>query len=164
MGGFHEGNWLSLRFEHRRQIRMKPAIHHIALTGLALLFAASGCREATTQKPAIAPATAAQTVQLTIDYGDGGQKGLPAIAWREGMTVLDALESAKANQHGITFTKRGSGEATLITKIDDVANQEDAEGAKNWLFYINDRLADKSCGVATVKPGDSILWKFQTKE
>jgi hypothetical protein len=143
---------------------MKPAIHHIAISVLALLSVASGCRESTTQKPASAPATAAQTVQLTIDYGDGGQKGLPAIPWRDGMTVLDALESAKANQHGITFTQRGSGETAMITKIDDIANQEGAEGAKNWLFYINGRLADKSCGVAAVKPGDSILWKFQTKE
>jgi hypothetical protein len=125
---------------------------------------ASGCRDRPSPQPNSAPASAAQTVQLTIDYGDGGQKGLPAIPWRDGMTVLDALESAKANQHGITFTQRGSGETAMITKIDDLANQEGAEGAKNWLYYINDRLADKSCGAATLKPGDSILWKFQAKE
>jgi hypothetical protein len=143
---------------------MKSITHLVALAAIAIVLPASGCRDKPSPQPNSAPASAAQAVQLTIDYGDGGQKGLPAIPWRDGMTVLDALESAKANQHGITFSQRGSGETAMITKIDDLANQEGAEGAKNWLYYINDRLADKSCGAATLKPGDSILWKFQAKE
>src|SRR5260370_42667911 len=113
-------------------MRMKAATHLVALATLALVFAEVGCRERPSPKPASAPATAAQTVELTIDYGDGGQKGLPAIAWHQEMTVLDVLEGARANQHGITFTQRGSGETALVTKIDDIANQGGAEGAKNW--------------------------------
>jgi hypothetical protein len=143
---------------------MKIATYLVTFSTVALVLAEIGCRGRPSPQPVSAPTTAAQAVQLTIDYGDGGQKRFTALAWRDGMTVLDALEAAKANQHGITFTQRGSGETAMITKIDVIANQEGAEGAKNWLFYVNDQLADKSCGVATVKPGDSILWKFQAKE
>lgn len=137
---------------------------------VAMLFAvAIGCHERASEKPLannanMANAAAAQVVQLTIDFGDGAQKRFTAIAFREAMTVLDALEAAKAHPHGVTFASRGSGAMTLITKIDDVANQEGAEGAKNWLFFVDDKLADRGCGAASVKPGDSILWRYQVKE
>ena len=106
----------------------------------------------------------AQVVQLTIDFGDGAEKRFTAIAFREGITVLDVLEAAKAHPHGVAFASRGSGAMTLVTKIDDVANQEGAAGAKNWLFFVNEKLADRGCGAASVKPGDSILWRYQVKE
>jgi hypothetical protein len=133
------------------------------LASLALVLAA-GCRDRPVAKPPVAPANGPQSVQLVVDYGDGMEKRFPAIAWRSGMTVLDALEAAKVQPHGIAFSARGSGETALVTKIDDVENQQGAGEGTNWLFYVNDQLADKSCGAATVKPGDSILWKFQVKE
>lgn len=126
----------------------------------AMCVAAGGCQK----QPMAAPtptATTGKTVQLVIDFGDGGQKRFPAIAWRDGMTALDALETAKAIPHGITFSSHGSSEKALVEKIDDVANQEGAAGAKNWLFYVNDKLAKKSCGIATIQPGDTVLWKFE---
>jgi hypothetical protein len=111
-----------------------------------------------------ASAPSGQVIQLTIDFGDGAQKRFTAISFRDGMTVLDVLDAAKAHPHGITFAARGSGAMTLITKIDDLANQEGAAGAKDWLFFVNDKLADRGCGAASVKPGDSILWRYQVKE
>jgi Domain of unknown function (DUF4430) len=134
------------------------------LAAICLAILIAGCR----QRPAPAddnsapkPPPTGSAVQLVIDYGDGAQKRFAAIAWRENMTVLDALEAAKANPHGITFSVRGSGEQALLTKLDDVANQEGVEGAKNWIFYVNDHMADRSLGATTIKPGDAILWKFQ---
>jgi Domain of unknown function (DUF4430) len=100
-------------------------------------------------------------VELVIDYGDGAEKRFAAIAWREGMTVLEVLEAAKAHPHGIAFSVRGTGEQALLTKIDDLENQKGAAGAKNWIFYVNDHLADKSLGATIVEPGDLILWKFE---
>jgi uncharacterized protein DUF4430 len=134
------------------------------------LAATIGCRERPSETPATSSAThsastpSGQGVQLTIDYGDGAEKRFTAIPFRDGTTVLDVLEAAKAHSHGITFASRGSGAMTLVTKIDDVANQEGAAGAKNWLFFVNDKLADRGCGAASVKPGDSILWRYQVKE
>jgi hypothetical protein len=107
------------------------------------------------------PAAAGKVVELVIDYGDGAEKRFTAIAWREGMTVLDALEAAKDHPHGISFSIRGTGERALLTKIDDLENQKGAPDAKNWIFYVNDHMADKSLGARIVKSGDSILWKFE---
>jgi hypothetical protein len=147
----------------------------IALIWAALSLCAGGCREklstppirqdkavqGATDGPSASAAALGQVVQLVIDYGDGAQKRFSAIPWRDGMTVLDVLHSAQQSPHGITLTVRGSGEAALLTKLDDQANEESAAGARNWLFYINDHLADKSLGAATVKSGDTILWKFE---
>jgi hypothetical protein len=75
--------------------------------------------------------------------------------------VLDVMQAAQQQRHGITLTIRGSGETALLTKLDDVANEEGAVGARNWLFYVNDHLADRSLGATPVKSGDTILWKFE---
>ncbi|HEV3417811.1 MAG TPA: DUF4430 domain-containing protein [Pirellulales bacterium] len=123
----------------------------------AVVDASKNARNAT----AAIPAAAGKVVDLVIDYGDGAQKRFTAIAWREGMTVFDALEAAKAHPHGIAFSIRGAGEQALLTKIDDLENQKGAAGAKDWIFYVNDHLADKSLGATIVKSGDTILWKFE---
>lgn len=139
-----------------------------AILLLVLGIAAGGCQKpagtaastGTSAASTTQTAPPGKTVQLVIDFGDGGQKRFPAIAWRDGLTVLDALVAAKAIPHGITFDVKGSGESALVKQIDDVVNQAGAAG-KNWLFYVNDKLAKRSCGVATIQPGDTILWKFE---
>jgi hypothetical protein len=147
----------------------------IVLTWAALSLCAGGCRDklpapplrqdkavqGDAGSPSASAAAPGQVVQLVIDYGDGAQKRFSAIPWRDGMTVLDVLQSTQQRPHGVAFTVRGSGEAALLTKLDDQANEEGAAGARNWLFYVNDHLADKSLGAATVKSGDTILWKFE---
>ncbi|HKD37626.1 MAG TPA: DUF4430 domain-containing protein [Pirellulales bacterium] len=146
-------------------------MHRLAIA-ITVLVSAMGCRDRTGEKPAAtttnAPAATnaanAKTIQLTIDFGDGAEKRLTAIPFHGGMTVLDALEAAKHHPHGITFASRGSGGMTLVTKIDDVANQEGAAGGKNWLFFVNGKLSDRGCGAASVNPGDSILWRYQVNE
>lgn len=101
-----------------------------------------------------------QTVELTIDYGDGSKKRFADIPWHEAMTVLDVLKAAKEHSHGISFSTRGSGEALMVTKIDDLANQWGATNGKNWIFHINGHMGDQSCAVTAVRPGDVVLWKF----
>ncbi len=99
------------------------------------------------------------TVELTIDYGDGVQKRFPAILFRAGMTVLDALQDAQKHPRGIRFEHRGSGETAFVSKIDDLAN----EGrGRNWTYGVNDKKADRSCGVFSLTAGDRVVWKFGT--
>lgn len=98
-----------------------------------------------------------KAVQLTIDYGDGVQKTFAALEWKEKQTVLDVLQLAEKHARGIKIKHRGSGATTLVTAIDDVANQ--ASG-NNWLYEVNGKLADRSCGVFEVQPGDKVIWKF----
>ena len=76
------------------------------------------------------------------------------------MTVLDVLKAAQEHSHGISFSVRNSGETAMVTKVDDLTNQKGAPDAKNWIFWINGRMGDESCGIAEVHAGDTVLWKF----
>jgi hypothetical protein len=104
------------------------------------------------------------TVKVVIDYGDGAQKVFPALEWRDGMTVLDAMEKAKTPAHGITFTYTGKGETAFLTKIDDLKNEGGGKAKKNWQYLVNDAYADKSFGLRKLEKGDVVLWKFTTFE
>lgn len=104
-------------------------------------------------------AAPASVVQLTIDYGDGAQKRFTAVPWKEKMTVLEALQFAKAHPHGVKFESRGKGKITFLTQIDDVKNQ--AGGGRNWIFYVNDKRAEASFAVTTVPKAGAILWRFE---
>lgn len=102
-----------------------------------------------------------KAVRLVIDFDDGFEKHY-RLAWKESMTVLDALEAASARQRGIVVQVRGSGEMAMVTSIDGQTNQGD-EG-RNWIYRVNGELADKSCGVYEVRPDDVIMWTFGTYE
>lgn len=97
------------------------------------------------------------TVQLIVDYGDGVLKQFPRLSWQEKQTVLDTLALAVKHPRGIKVATQGKGELTLVLAIDDLKN----EGrGKNWVYRVNGKLADRSCGVFEVQAGDAIEWKF----
>lgn len=100
-----------------------------------------------------------KAVQLTIDYGDGVQKNFSALEWKEKQTVLDLMQLAEKHPRGIKFKHRGAGATALVTAIDDVASRA---GGDSWLYEVNGKLADRSCGVYEIQPGDKVLWKFGT--
>lgn len=102
--------------------------------------------------------TASPAVVLTIDYGDGAQKRFPAVPWQSDMTVLDALVWAKNHPHGIKFNHRGKGALAMVGQIDDVKN---SGSGKNWIFYVNEKLSEKSCGASKLASADKILWRFE---
>jgi hypothetical protein len=106
----------------------------------------------------------AATVRLVVDYGDGVETHFKALPWREGMTVLDALDAAGKHPHGVAYKKRGAGGGALITQIGDVANEGGGRENKNWLFYVNDKQATASAGKTTLAAGDVALWRFQVYE
>jgi hypothetical protein len=149
---------------HQRGARMaaqfpkKPPIVLCLLLGLAVsMLPAPGNRYARAEeKP--------NTVRLVVDYGDGAQKVFPALPWQEGMTVLDAMEKAKAPAHGITFQHTGKGETAFLTQIDDLKNEGGGKSKKNWQYLVNDAYADKSFGIRKLEKGDVILWKFTVFE
>lgn len=98
-------------------------------------------------------------VMVTIDYGDGMQKRFPTIPWNQKMTVVDAMEWAGKHPRGIKFSSRGKGATTLIHQIDDLKNGGGQK--KNWIFRVNGKMADRSCGVFLLKEGDRVLWRFE---
>jgi hypothetical protein len=100
----------------------------------------------------------ASMVRLIVDYGDGVQKHFTALPWKDGMTVLDAMKAAQEHPRGVKLQYRGSGATAFLTQIDDVKN----EGAgRNWVYRVNDQLADRGFGVFQLKAGDTVLWKFE---
>lgn len=97
-------------------------------------------------------------VRLTVDYGDGVEKSFTALAWKDKMTVFDALKAAEAHPRGIRVSHRGSGETTFVTAIDGLEN----EGAeqRNWRYRVNDQPAQYSAAVMELKNGDVVVWRF----
>jgi hypothetical protein len=111
-----------------------------------------------TGAPFLAAQEPAEAIRLIVDYGDGVQKHFTALPWKDGMTVLDAMKAAQEHRRGIKLQYRGSGATAFLTQIDDVKN----EGAdRNWVYRVNDQLADRSFGVFQLKAGDTVLWKFE---
>jgi hypothetical protein len=106
----------------------------------------------------------APAVRLVVDYGDGAQVHFTALPWRDGMTVLDALNAAQAHPHGITFTQKGSGSGAMITKIGDLKNEGGGQNSKNWMYYLNDKAGEVGAGSQRLKPMDAVLWKFEVYE
>ncbi len=129
----------------------------------AVMFAAVGMlllpawNLATAQKPAAKAKKA--TVSLTIDFGDGFQMRYTRLKWRPSMTVLDVLHAAKNHAHPLAFKFRGRGATAFVTAIEDVENG----GAKgpNWIFRVDGKLGDRSCGAYPVQAGQKVLWSLE---
>lgn len=137
---------------------MKRRILLLALLSLACATVLSAQSETDSVKKR-PPTPKLTTVVLTIDYGDGAQKRFPTIPWKKGFTVLDALEWAKKHPRGIELQRRGKEATTLVLAIDDLENS--GASKKNWIFRVNGKLGDRSCGVFPVRPADRILWRFE---
>ena len=112
---------------------------------------------------ALAAVAAAQdtspTIRLTIDYGDGVEKSFTRIEWKEKMTVFDALQAAEKHERGIKLKHTGSGETVFIVAIDGQENE--GQGGRNWRYSVNDQGARMSAGVAELKAGDAVVWRYR---
>jgi hypothetical protein len=119
---------------------------------------------------ALAPAdhvhaqSAAQSVRLVVDYGDGVLKIFDHLPWSKGNTVLDVLNAAKSSPHGITLNYTGTGASAFLTDIDGVQNQGGGSTAKNWQYWVNTTYADRSFAVFDVQAADTVFWRFSTFE
>ena len=96
-------------------------------------------------------------ISMIVDYVDGVQKHFTALPWRDGMTVLDALNAAQQHPRGIKFSFRGRDTTAFLTRIDDLENQ--GRGS-NWIYRVNGDMADRSFATFPLRAGDAILWKF----
>jgi hypothetical protein len=108
-------------------------------------------------------AAATKTVRLVVDYGDGVEKHFTALAWKEGLSVLEALGLAKGHSRGITFEYKdfGGDLGYLITKIDDLENEGGGSGARNWVYRVNDKLGTEACNRRELQADDVVRWTFE---
>lgn len=97
-----------------------------------------------------------KAVSLAIEFGNGNRTELPPIAWREGMTIQDAMRETFGND--ARFRVRGTGESAILLSIDGVAN--DGASGRNWTYTVNDVSGDRSFAIYELEPGDRVLWTF----
>lgn len=127
---------------------------------LAISMALIGVAPVARTEAAEAPGKG-RAVRVVIDYGDGVQKHFTRLTWKPGMTVLDALKAAAKHPRGIKIDYRGDGSTAFLTRIDDLENEG---GGRNWLYRVNNKLADCGFGAFALKSGDAVLWKFAQYE
>lgn len=101
-----------------------------------------------------------KTVRLVFDYSDGVEKVFTAVPWKAKMTIAHAMAFAEQHKRGVKLKRRGSGATGFIEAIDDLENR--GANGPNWVFRVNGKLGDRSYAVTNVKPGDTVLWKFDT--
>ncbi len=134
---------------------MKTPMHSQPSRRILLICFASLALAVPIYSSAAEPET--KTVQLIVDFGDGVQKHFTKLEWKDGMTVLAAVQQAAKHSRGIKPAVQGSGEFTLLISIDDLKNEGNG---KNWLYRVNGKLADKSCGIQKLSAGDIVTWQF----
>ena len=108
--------------------------------------------------------SADNTVRLTVDYGDGVSKTINGLGWAKGYTVLDVMKEATGRPHGISFSFTGTGDAAMLTKIDDVASEGGGAGKKNWQYWVNGAYGDRSFATFALQAQDDVVWRFTTEQ
>lgn len=110
--------------------------------------------------PGPADPAEAGVVVLAIDRGDGPPSE-GAVAWREGLTALGALELAPMGWPG-EVRRRGEGAQAFVDAIGGLENE--GAGGRNWQYWVNDERAEVSAGAKVLQKGDRVLWAFAPAE
>lgn len=133
-----------------------PRARSHSLILIVLLAGLCGCQSANRNQDSADSATQGN-VSIRIDFNSrSADKSFELPCYGEA-SVLSVLEDAqKAGE--INFESLGAGETAFIKSIEGVEN-EGANG-DNWVYRVNGKLADRSCGIFSIRPGDKIEWRF----
>ncbi|NIO34142.1 MAG: DUF4430 domain-containing protein [Planctomycetales bacterium] len=107
----------------------------------------------------VAVERAADSIRVTLDFGDQAAGRWEDVPWQEGMTVLDALLALKSS--GVVVQYRGRGGTAFVESVNGVRN---SGSGFNWLYYVNHKKADRGAGAYLLKKGDLILWKYSAEK
>ena len=103
-----------------------------------------------------------EAVGLTIDFGNGAIRQFEKLPWREGLTVEQLMREAVKYRPGIKFSQQGEGETGFLDSLDGLKNQ--GASGRNWMYEVNDQLAEISFCLHVLQPGDRVLWKLAPYE
>jgi hypothetical protein len=117
-----------------------------------LVILSVGCKKEAALGPPI-------TVSLKIDSGSPTTDKELSISTHEKQTVIDAMNAAKSQ--GLSYKIEGEGAGAMVVEINGVSAEAPTNGGKNWIFYINQKKANRSAGVYPLAYKDAILWKFE---
>ena len=117
-----------------------------------------GCRakQEVSSPPTIAPDQKIE-VQFEIRYDGRMEDRKFSLECGKEETVFQAMERAK--QAGwLDFAHAGKGELVFIRSLDGTKNE--GGNGNNWIFYVNQQLAEGGCGAVKLYEGDRVTWKF----
>ena len=126
---------------NRRRVRVA-----LALLVAAMVLAGTGC-ERRSARSVSAPAAAA-TLLVTSDLGASVQYRGSAAA---GGSVLDALRAATDVR-----TAYGGGFVSEMFGL-----RSDPGGRRDWIYWVNGRLAERGARDVRVGAGDHVWWDYQ---
>jgi hypothetical protein len=127
------------------------------ICGLLAVCSVVGCENSDRLPNGKSVDSAIHKVALTIDFGGRRRNKELAVEFEAPVTVLTILEIASQSGH-LTLEATGRGERAFVTAIDGLKNQPQDDS--NWIYFVNNELADRGCGSYLVRPDDAITWKF----
>ncbi len=135
--------------------RMNRRLFQILIFPCLCLMASITSSKAQEAKPKPA------SIEMAIDFGDGLIWTFPDIQHTSKMTIMDAMNIARARtKRPLRFSHKGAGESAFLISIDDSANEGGGRSSRNWFYRVNHELGDQSFGLKQLKPGDKVLWHF----
>ena len=101
-------------------------------------------------------------MSLEIDFGNGAHRQFHKLPWHAGMTVADLMEIAARYRPGLQVACRGANDSRLLTAIDGISGE--GQGGRNWIFYLGKTRSPQGMSRQDLKPGDTVLWKYEPYE
>lgn len=94
---------------------------------------------------------ATKNVTVTIDYGGLQQNHQQEIAWKDGITALEALQSV------VQIETKPLEKNIIVTSINGI---QGIIGDKVWYYDINGKHAAAFANKAILSEGDHIIWHY----
>ncbi|MDN3515272.1 MAG: DUF4430 domain-containing protein [Candidatus Brocadia sp.] len=95
--------------------------------------------------------SASRDVTIEINYGGMQQNREVEVAWKQGVTALEALQSVA------TVETRKVGEFLLVVSIDGV---EGKRGDMAWYYDLNGKHATSVANKYILHEGDHMKWEY----
>lgn len=109
-------------------------------------------------QPSAAGESAAKTVSMMLDFGDGTVRTFPNVELSGAQNVFAATKALSESGNGFVFKSQPPGQYGIM--IDQIGNRKNGEGGAYWLFWVNNAMAEQSADNTILKPGDVVEWKF----
>ncbi|EOP00270.1 DUF4430 domain-containing protein, partial [Bacillus cereus] len=108
-------------------------------------------------KPDPVPVPKPKQVTISVKGHEGYLLGAKKVDVQEGATVYSVLNST-----GLDVDASGSKGDVYVKGINDLY-EKDISDTSGWKYRVNGAFPNRSAGVVTVKPGDTIEWVYVLK-
>ena len=89
---------------------------------------------------------------MVVDFNGRSENLTETVAGVEGDTVFDMIDRT------LTVVSRGNGKNVFVQSLNGVENE--GAGGDNWVYFVDDQLADRGCGDWRLTAGQQVRWRF----